>query len=500
MKDLLLGIDIGTTGTKCTFYDFEGNQAVSAYREYPMIRPKPGWCEQDPEQWWGAVCGCLRKCLESGEVSASRVAAIGLSGTNAIVLTDKMGDPVCNALCLHDRRASAQLERLQKELGTQRVLETTGNRLAMGSFALPRLKWMQEELPEAISRSYKFLTAGGFVTQRLTGKFIISHSRANLTLMADINTGDWAYDIVDDAGFPRGLLPESIASCTVAGTVTEEAARATGLLSGTPVCSENVDTVAATLAAGAVDAGDFAITIGSSGRICFISSGPTRDERLLSCESPVSGTWTTIQTTNSAGVSLRWFRDVFGQGAAETARKKNVSIYRVLDEEAAAAPPGADGLIYLPYLSGEQSPIWNPAAQGVFFGMTLGSEYGHFVRAVLEGVAFSIKDCLSIVSNADSLPDMIPIGGGAANSPLWCQIFADVLGCPVSKTVQAETETLGDIITAAKSIGLERPSIRLGKQLLEKNQVFYPRGEYREMYDNSFHKFKRLYTDLAGEF
>lgn len=498
MKDLLLGIDIGTTGTKCTFYDRTGTAVASAYQEYPMLNPRPGWYEQDPQRWWQAVCKNLRACFASKNITKEQVLAIGISGTNAVVLVDEAGEALCHALGLHDRRADEQLTWLKERIDGDKILKITGNRLAKGSFALPRLKWMQEKLPEAMGKSRCFLTPGGYVTQRLTGEFIISHSRANLTLMADIHTGEWSDEIVEAAQFPRRCLPKSVAPCTVVGTITAAAAEETGLLMGTPVAAENVDTVAATLAAGAVRPGDIAVTIGSSGRVCCICDHPLINEKLLNCESPIAGRWTVIQTTDNAGVSLRWFRDVFGRTAAEQTQD-GASIYDTFNQMAEAVPPGAGGLLYLPYLSGEQSPIWNSNARGVFFGIGLESGYGHFVRAVMEGVAFSIKDCLETLELAEC-PPFIPIGGGAANSDLWCQIFADVLGCPISKALHAETETLGAAITAAKSVGFDFAPEKEKTSPEGETGQFMPRMEYRSLYEASFERYQSLYSSLRDQF
>lgn len=500
MKDLLLGIDIGTSGTKCSLYRLDGSMEASAYQEYPMLHPQPGWAEQEPERWWKAVCENLQDCFVRQGVDSGRIAAVGVSGTNAVVLVDAEGRALGHALGLHDQRSSAQLRALQESIGAELVLEHAGNRLAKGSFALPRLKWLQDNCPELIARSRCFLTPCGYITRQLTGEFVISHSRANLTLLANIHTGDWDERLVEGSGFPAELLPRSIPGCSVAGTVTGEAARATGLKEGTPVAAGAVDTVQATLAAGAVEPGDIAITIGSSGRVCTISRGPILDSRLLNCESPVPGVYTIIQTTDNAGVSLRWFRDVFGGAVRDEAQSRGLSTYALLDEKAAAAPPGAGGMLYLPYLSGEQSPIWDSAARGVFFRMSQESSYGCFVRAVLEGVAFSIRDCLELVLQDGERPDCIPIGGGVANSEVWCQIFADVLGVPVTKLVQPETETLGDAITAAISIGLPQPDLYLGRRMIAKSRIFHPRDELRGLYDESFRQYKSLYQHLKCEF
>lgn len=500
MKDLLLGIDVGTTGTKCTIYDFQGQAAASAYTEYPMLRPHPLWAEQEPAKWWEAVCRNLRDCFDRQGIDSARLAAAGISCTNAVVLVDRQGEALCNAIGLHDTRSGDQLSELKSVLSSDFVLQRTGNRLDKGSFALPRLKWLQQCMPDVIENSYKFLTPGGYIIQHLTGNFIINHSRANLTLMADVNTGEWAYDIIHASGFPERLLPKSLPTCSVAGTVTKKAAELTGLPEGLPVSAGAVDTVQATFAAGATDPGDVALTVGSSGRICYVSDMPIIDRRLLNCESPISGHWTVIQTTNNAGVSLKWFRDTFGEAVRGKAQANDRSIYGQLDIEAASIEPRSDSVLFLPYLSGEQSPIWNAGAKGVFFNIGLGSGYGDFARAIMEGVAFSIRDCLDIVLQKGVKPSIIPAGGGVANSEFWCQVFADILGYPIAKLSQPETETLGDAITAAMSVGIKEVDPKLGKTLMQSSRIFYPNDRYTAIYDELFEKYKQLYGSVQNIF
>lgn len=495
MKDLLLGIDIGTSGTKCSFYDFQGRAVSSAYTEYPMIQPHPLWAEQDPNKWWDAVCTNLLKCFHGNKLSADRVAAIGVSCTNAVTLVDREGNALCNAIGLHDQRSVDQLEKLRSIIDPALVLQKTGNVLEKGSFALPRLKWLQDCRQDIFPQAYKFLTPGGFIIQKLTGQFVINHSRANLTLLADIETGEWDMEIAELTRFPAELLPETFPACSVVGGVTRKAAELTGLKEGTPVTAGAVDTVQATLAAGAVNPGDVAITIGSSGRICCISKTPVCDQKkkLINCESPLPGLYTIIQTTNNAGVSLRWFRDQFGQGLTNSGSNTE-SAYAQLDRKAAMEKPGAGGVIFLPYLSGEQSPIWNAKARGMFYNIGLESTYGSFVRAILEGVAFSIRDCLECVKPYIPEPEFIPLGGGVANSDLWCQIFADVLGYPMVKLNQPETETLGDALTAAAGIGITDLTLDYGKTIAKHSKLFLPNEKLKSLYDDQFHKYKEIYV------
>lgn len=499
-KDLLLGIDIGTTGTKCSVYDFSGNKVASAYREYPMLHPRENWTEQEPLQWWKAVQRNLKEIFQNQGIENTRIAVVGISSTNAIVFVDKEGTPLYNAISLHDQRSGEQVKWLKENIGEEVVRRSAKNRIANGSFCLPNIRWMIENRPDIVKKSYKVLVPCGYLIQKLTGEFSINRSRMSLTLMSNIYTGQWETEIVKKTGLPLRLLPKPYHSTDIVGGVTKKAAQLTGLLPGTPVTAGVIDTVAATIGAGAVQKGDFALTIGSSGRLCCISSQPFQDQRLLNIYGAFPGQYIGVQSTNNAGVSLRWFRDVFGKAVADEAAAAGKDLYTYLNIEAAKAPVGAGGTIWLPYLAGEQSPIWNPEARGVFFNIGLGTNYSSFVRAVLEGVAFSQRDCLDVVLSNSLKPDIIPLGGGAANSPLWCQIFADVLNIPVSSLTSNETETLGDIIIAAQAVGIKEIPLDFGKKLAKTGCVFHPIAEHAAVYDKQFKKYKELYKTLKPLF
>ena len=280
-KDLLLGIDVGTTGTKCSVYDFHGKRVASAYREYPMIHPRPGWTEQDPSRWWDAVCCNLQTIFQSQDIDKNRIAAVGTSSTNAVFLADRQGQPVCNAISLHDQRSGPQVEWLKENIGEERIRALAANRIANGSFSLPALRWLVENRPDLIKGAHKLMVPCGYVIQKLTGEFTMNRPRMSLTLMADIRTGQWDTEIAEQTGLPARLLPSPCGSAEIVGTVTQWAASMTGLAAGTPVTGGTIDTVAATIGAGAVDEGDFALTIGSSGRLCSIAGQPMEDPRLL---------------------------------------------------------------------------------------------------------------------------------------------------------------------------------------------------------------------------
>lgn len=489
-KKLLLGIDVGTTGTKCSFYNLEGGIVATAYKDYPMIHPMPDWTEQDPNVWWDCVCRNLQECFLSGKVHNEDIASIGVSCTNAVTLVDEEGNPLYNAIGLHDRRAAAQLAWLESRFDREYIHGITGNKFSKGTCALTSMRWLVDERPELIEKARSFLMPSGYIIQHLTGKFSMNTSRMALTALGNIHTGKWEPELISKAEIPARLLPQIYNSYDIVGNVIEKASEETGLKKGIPVTAGAVDTMAATLGAGAVNNGDMAITIGSSGRICFVSNEPSDDLRIINSSFAFDDKYLVVQSTDNAGVSLRWFRDTFC---------KELS-YKEIDEIAAAEKPSDDSIIYLPYLSGEKSPIWNTEARGVFFNIGLNANLGSFARAVMEGVAFSIRDCANTISYDPDSPEPIPLGGGVAKSTFWCQIFADVLGRPILKLQNNETETLGDIIIAANAVGIKEIGKDFGKQLSQKGEIIYPIPENVKVYGRLFKKYKELYSRIETLF
>lgn len=501
-KDLLLGIDIGTTGAKCTFYDIKGNSLFNGYTEYRMIHPKDGWTEQNPHIWWQAVCDNLQMCIEDG-ADTSRVACIGVSSTNAVMLIGKNDKVVYNGIGLHDQRSESQVHWLREHLGEDMAMAITGNSIEKGSFALPTLRWFIDNRPELVEEAEKFLIPNGYIIKLLTGEYSIDKPRSGLSLLNDLTRGGWSQEIVSAAKIPEKLLPAIYDSTSIVGEVTKKAARATGLCAGTPVIAGAIDTIAATIGSGATDGGDCAITIGSSGRICQISSKPVFKKHVLSTPGALGRQFTAIQTTDNAGISLKWFRDTFGKMILQDALSAGVSIYEQMNRLCAQSQPLKNHLIYLPYLSGEKSPIWDPNARGVFFGVSLDTTYSDFVRSVMEGVAFSIRHCMEGINEItiDSGSDSpIPIGGGVANSDIWCQIFSDVLNRPVIQLAVEETETLGDVILAAQAVNIKEVPADFGKTLAKKGKIKTPNKQLLEFYDEKFIKYKQLYSSIKDLF
>ena len=269
-QDLLLGIDIGTTGAKCTFYDLHGTPVSSGYQEYRMIHPQENWTEQDPNKWWQAVKENIQLCIDSDDIDTACVVGIGVSSTNAVMLLGKNNKIIYNGIGLHDQRADPQVAWLKENVGEETVFNITGNNIVKGSFALPTLRWFIDNRPDLIDETEKFLIPNGFIIKKLTDKYSIDKPRSGLTLLNDLKTGTWSSEIVKKAQIPESILPPIFNSCEIVGHVTKQAAQSTGLKAGTPVAAGAIDTISATIGAGAVNPGDCAITIGSSGRICQI--------------------------------------------------------------------------------------------------------------------------------------------------------------------------------------------------------------------------------------
>ncbi|WP_119308232.1 xylulokinase [Cohaesibacter haloalkalitolerans] len=497
---IVLGIDIGTTGTKCSFYDLECNLVASEYQEYPMIHPREGWVEEDPNVWWASVVRNVKLCIDRGEVDPARVAGIGVSCTNSFIPLDRQGNNLYNAILQLDQRSASEVQWLEDTIGRDRIYEVTGNRIARGTFALPTLLWYIKNRPDIIEKTHKFVVPSGFIINKLTGEFSINTSRMGFTLLSNIRTGTWDEGLARDTGVPIDKLPKPYNATDIVGHVTAVAAEQCGLREGTPVVAGSMDTVAAAIGAGAILPGDSFLAIGTCGRACFTTETPAFDDRLMNCRHAVDGQWLSVEATNAAGASLRWFRDQFGEALAERCQKEGSSIYEMLDKVAEEASAGSNGVLYLPYLSGERCPIWDPNARGVMFGLSFGTSYGDMVRAIMEGVAYSIRQGMKIVLKHNDKPKSLSLGGGIANSRIWCQIFADILNEPIVRLRVNETETLGAAILAAKGVGLIDSLDEMTGYTTQHCEIIHPDKQASAIYDDYFVLYEKLYEDLKDNF
>jgi xylulokinase len=430
-----LGIDVGTGGTRAVLVDTEGRVTASATGAHaPFASPETGWAEQDPGDWWQAATMAIRDVLSKGQTKPDEIKAVGFSGQmHGAVLLDDREQVLRHALIWCDQRTSTQCQTITEKVGADRLIELTCNP-ALTGFTLPKLLWVRELEPEIWRRVRCVLLPKDFVRLQLTGDKATDVADASGTLLFDVKARKWSEQMLAATEINESLLPRVYESPEITGAVSAAGAEATGLRAGTPVVAGGGDQAAGAVGMGIVRPGTVSATIGTSGVVFAASDKPALDARgrvHTFCHA-VPGRWHVMGVTQGAGLSLRWFRDQFGAGT-EDGRDP----YDRITEEAATVPPGANGLLWTPYLMGERTPHLDPRARAALVGLTASHTRAHVVRAILEGVAFSLRDTFEIFAEMDVPVGEVRLGGGGARSELWRQIQADVYG-HVAKIVEAE--------------------------------------------------------------
>jgi xylulokinase len=435
MERYVLGIDVGTGGTRALIADSGGRVVASATEDHAAFTsPQAGWAEQDPEDWWRAAQLAIAAALQKSGVPARDVVCVGFSGQmHGAVMLDASGNVVRPALIWCDVRTQRQCDELNARIGAARLIQLTCNP-ALTNFTLTKLLWVRENEPLAWQRVRAVMLPKDYVRFRLTGDKSIDVADASGTLMLDVAHRQWSREVLDAAEIDEAWLPVLFESPDVCSKISKQAAEATGLVAGTPVVAGAGDQAAGAVGMGIVAPGAVSATIGTSGVVFAATDRPALDTqgRLHTFCHAIPGRWHVMGVTQAAGLSLRWFRDQFGVDS--TGKKES---YDALTAEAAKVPAGADGVLWAPYLMGERTPYLDPDARGMLVGLTASHARAHLVRAVMEGVAFSLKDTLTIFEEMRVPVTQIRLGGGGARSELWRQIQADVYGHEV-EILQAE--------------------------------------------------------------
>ena len=441
-----LGIDVGTGGSRALVIDGRGRVVASSTVEHaPFASPQTGWAEQDPRDWWRASESAVRAALSGGGLRGEDIASVGLTGQmHGAVLLDGADEPLRPAIIWCDLRTDRQCRELTESVGAERLIQLVSNP-ALEGFTLPKLLWVREREPELWARVRSVLLPKDYVRLRLTGDRATDVADASGTLLFDVGRRRWSEEMLAHAGLDAGLLPEVYESPEVTGRVSAEGAAATGLRAGTPVVAGGGDQAAGAVGMGLVQPGAVSATIGTSGVVFAATDRPALDPRgrvHTFCHA-VPGRWHVMGVTQGAGLSLRWFRDQFGAGPDD-----GRDPYERLAEEAAAAPPGSDGVLWAPYLMGERTPHLDPHARAALVGLTASHTRAHVVRAILEGVTFSLRDTLTIFEEMGVPVETIRLGGGGARSALWRQIQADVYGRGVELVEADEGAAYGAALLA----------------------------------------------------
>jgi xylulokinase len=490
---LLLGIDVSTTGSKALVVNRHGDVVGSATTPHRMTSPRPLWSEQEPEDWWRAVAASIRQALVHASVSADAVSAIGLTGQmHGLVLLDERKRPLRPAILWNDQRCADECDEIRERISRQRLIRITGNE-ALTGFTAPKIVWVKNHEPEIFARARHVLLPKDFIRLKLTGALGMDKADGSGTMLFDLKKRNWSAEVLEALGIPSEWLPPTFEGPDVTGEVSSEAAEATGLRIGTLVVAGGGDQAAQAVGVGAIRSGTVALTLGTSGVVfaptesCLIE----REGRLHAFCHAVPDRWHLMGVMLSAAGSLQWHRDTLAPDAS----------FDELMFEAAAAPPGSEGLIFLPYLSGERTPYPNPLARGAWVGLTLRHKRRHLTRSVLEGVAFGLKDCFALIQGSGlAAIEQVRVSGGGAKSALWRQIIADVLGAELVTVNTIEGAAYGAAILAGVGCGAWPDVETACSKLIRIVEQVSPDPERTQLYGLVHDQYKRLYPALRPAF
>ncbi|MGL5258984.1 MAG: xylulokinase [Lachnospiraceae bacterium] len=498
----LLGIDLGTSGTKTVLFDEAGIAISSKTVEYPIHQEQNGWAEQDPMDWWNATVTTIKGVIEESKVSPSDIKGIGISGQmHGLVLVDKEGNVLRKSIIWCDGRTAKQCEEITNTIGKERLIEITANP-ALTGFTAGKILWVRENEPEIYEKAHKVLLPKDYVRYMLTGVYGADVSDASGMNLMDIHTRDWSKEILEKLELDESLFPKIYESVDVVATVSKEAANLTGLTCDTVVVGGAGDNAAAAVGTGVVSKGNAFTTLGTSGVVFAHSDEVTIDlaGRVHTFAAAVPGGYTVMSCSLAAGLSLKWLKENFCNDVIEIAKEKEEDVYSLMTKMAEEVPIGADRLLFLPYLMGERSPILDHNARGAFIGLSAIHTKANLIRAVLEGVVYSQKHNLDILSDMGVLPDDMTACGGGGSSKMWRQMLADVYDCPVNTVTNKEGPALGAAILAGVGANIYE-SVEDGcKKVIRYNEAEKPQQENTTKYHQFFEIYKECYPALKEQF
>lgn len=499
----VLGIDVGTSGCKVLAVDERGKIVKSLVEGYPCYAPKEGWSEQDPEDWWNGVTAGLSKI--TAEIGGAQIAAVGFSGQmHGMVALNANMQVVRRAILWNDQRTGAQCEEItQKAGGLDALLSVTNNQMLTG-YTGGKILWMKENEPENYAKTKLIINPKDYIRYRLSGEIATDVSDASGTGLYDVKNRAWAQDLIRKVGLEPSFFPKAFESTEAVGRVTKAAAALTGIPEGTPVGAGGGDAVISTTGLGLIKSGRIGVTLGTSGVVAMgldaFMTNPKGTLQVFCGNAP--GTFSSFGVTLAAAGSYQWFRNTFGDYETGQSKVCGKSAFRQLDDEAAGTPPCADGLVFLPYLTGERAPVNDPNAKGAFLGVTARHGKGHFARAVMEGVAFSLKQVYDLIMSVNTglCSDEIVLAGGGATSPIWRQIFADTFNLPV-RTVygSAEGGSFGAALAAGVTAGIW-PDLASTVELIRPESETLPNAANVPVYAAQYQKYAKFYDALKWSY
>lgn len=500
--DALIGIDIGTSGIKALLLDADGNVLAARDAAYPLSTPHLGWAEQEPAHWWSGAQRALRELARAAEEQGARIAGLALSGQmNGAVLLDNDLVPVRPCIIWADARTASQCNEVHALVGREELTAIAG-KLAVTGYTAPKLLWVREHEPELFARVRHLLLPKDFVRLCLTGELATDASDASNTLLFDIRSGEWCDSILEALDLDPAMLPAVMSSTAQTGTVSKEAARLTGVPRGTPVFAGAGDSSAEAMGCGLVKPGPVLSVVGSAGNISAACSVPVIDPQgSIHTGCHVSkGLWIITGVQQAAGLSVRWLVENLKLFEDVHVQYPELDPYGIVIEQAASTPPGSEGLLFLPYLTGERTPHLDPRARGVFFGIDIRHTRAHFARSVFEGVAFAQRDALELLHQLGLPAEYLIAAGGGGRSQYWRQILADTMGLPVMATGNEHGAAFGAALLAGVGTGVFSDIQEACRVSVHLAPVAAPEPANRKLYEDAYDLYRHLYPHLRPVF
>ena len=486
----LLGIDIGTSACKVAVFDENGQVLAQANEPYEVYYPNPGWAEQNADEWWNAIISAIKTVLRTDGVDSNLIAGIGIAGQGwSAIPVDKDGNALYNTPIWMDTRARDICDRVKAQIGEDAIFDIAGNDF-LPSYVTPKLIWFKEVHPDIFEKTYKFMQSNSYIALKLTGVYSMDLSQAYGVHFFNMHTLEYDDELAGQMGLSKDLLPKLYGCDEIIGTVTKEAAKITGLKEGTPVVAGGLDAACGTLGAGVYKPGQTQEQGGQAGGMSICTDTPLAHKKLILGTHVVPGMWLLQGGTVGGGGTLKWFKKEFGQ---------NMSF----DELTALAEdiaPASDGVTFLPYMAGERSPIWNPDAKGVYYGLSFDKTKGHMVRATMEGVAYSLQHNLLIAQETGVEVESLNAMGGSANSKLWVQIKADITGKTIHVPASDTATTLGAVILAGIGCGVYGSYQEAVERTISIKRTQEPNPKNFEIYKKGMERYLKLSEALTDVF
>lgn len=495
MREILLGLDIGTSACKVAAFSAEGKLLGQQQREYPVLYPKPGWVEQRPEDWWQGVCDALRGLWEQG-IDPAAVCGVGIDGQSwSAIAMGPGGEALCPTPIWMDTRAEEICQRLRVEFGEDTFFECSGNPL-QPTYSMPKILWYKEHLPEVFAKAQCYLQSNGYIAYRLTGSYSQDVCQGYGYQCFDMRKGRWNKELCRALGIDPALLPEPVPCHQVVGTVTGQAAEQTGLSMGVPVVAGGLDAACGSLGAGVLQPGETQEQGGQAGGMSICMDTYHADPRLILSFHVVPDRWLIQGGTVGGGGVMKWMAQELGAAEGMRAEAEGTNVFYEMDQEAAKIPPGSEGMLFLPYFAGERSPIWDSKAKGVYYGLDYTKTRAHMIRAGMEGVAFALTHNLQAAREAGVEPQVLRAMGGAANSRVWTQIKADVTGKRFVVPAADEATTLGAAMLAGVGVGVWPSFEEAVAGIVVVRREHLPDMENHALYQRAFGRYRKLYESL----